>query len=108
VLIEAYPRSEQIANADGMLPLHCACSVGTAATVEYLYRVYPAAVNYATGAAYPIHLAMEGMKLRDNPVAAVDIVKFLLDCDPNVKLQKVQGRLSLLYWACGGNHLIQT
>jgi len=30
----------------------------------------------------------------------VDIVKFLLDCDPNVKLQKYEGTESLLDFAC--------
>eukprot|EP00985_Skeletonema_marinoi_P001623 scaffold653_cov132-Skeletonema_marinoi.AAC.3 len=30
---------------------------------------------------------------------SVDIVKFLLDCDPNVKMQKFEGKF-FLYWAC--------
>eukprot|EP00985_Skeletonema_marinoi_P013553 scaffold6746_cov73-Skeletonema_marinoi.AAC.1 len=39
------------------------------------------------------------MGMRDSPLDSVDIVKFLLECDPNVKLQK-GGRKSLLHYAC--------
>eukprot|EP00984_Skeletonema_dohrnii_P035603 scaffold35595_cov189-Skeletonema_dohrnii-CCMP3373.AAC.1 len=49
---------------------------------------------------YPVHCAIGSMSSRDNPIAAVDIVKYLLDCSPNVKLQKVGGTHSLLHFAC--------
>eukprot|EP00985_Skeletonema_marinoi_P022404 scaffold14302_cov141-Skeletonema_marinoi.AAC.1 len=42
-----------------------------------------------------------GLHHRDNPTAAVDIVKFMLDCNPNVKLHKME-RKSLLHFACNG------
>jgi len=49
------------------------------------------------------HFEIHVLRGRDNPAAAVDVVKFLLDCDPNVKLQKFRRRfetLSLLHYAC--------
>ncbi len=103
VLIEAYPGSERIADARGLLPLHLACMCGDVATVKYLYKVYPDAINHAAtrdGVAagiYPIHLAI-GRK--DDPVVAFEIVKFLLDSDPNVKLQKLKGETPLLRFVC--------
>ena len=42
-----------------------------------------------------------GLHHRDNPIAAVDIVKFMLDCNPTVKLHKME-RKSLLHFACNG------
>ena len=100
VLIEAYPGSERIANRRGNLPLHLACGFNTVATIKYLYKIYPDAINHAsTAGGYPIHAAMICVTKRNNPIAAVDIVKFLLGCDPNVKLQKLRGEF-LLYWAC--------
>jgi hypothetical protein len=101
VLIEKYPGSEQIANSNGAWPLHCACLNGTVAVVEYLYKLYPSAINHATTEGhFPIHYAIAGTKCRVNPAAAVDVVNSLLDCDPNVKLQKYQGRQLLLHFAC--------
>ena len=100
-LIVAYPGSERITNSIGVLPLHYACVYGTVAVVEYVYKLYPDAINHETTEGhFPIHFAIDGTKHRDNPAAAVDVVKFLLDCDPNVKLQKFRGRLSHLHYAC--------
>eukprot|EP00985_Skeletonema_marinoi_P025020 scaffold17940_cov76-Skeletonema_marinoi.AAC.2 len=48
---------------------------------------------------YPIHLAISGLSKRADPGAAVDIVKFLLGCDPNVILQKIYGAVPLIGWA---------
>ena len=102
VLIKAYPGSERISNVDGDLPLHCACTRNTVATVEYLYKLYPDAINNATTKGYcPIHYAIGSvLRSRDDPITAVDIVKFLLKCDPTVKLQKFEGTESLLHFAC--------
>eukprot|EP00985_Skeletonema_marinoi_P027740 scaffold23257_cov74-Skeletonema_marinoi.AAC.1 len=102
VLIEAYPGSEKIGNDMGrlgyMLPLHCACMSNTAATVEYLYGLYPVAINHVpTKGMYPIHLAISVLSQRAG--AAVDIVKFLLECDPNVIFQKIHGVVPPLVWA---------
>jgi ankyrin repeat protein len=99
LLIEAYPGSERMADSIGLLPLDCACLMNNVAVVEYLYHLYPDAINHAPSAGYPIHFAIFGLGHRDNPAAAVDVVKFLLDCDPNV-LQKHQRRLSLLHYSC--------
>eukprot|EP00986_Skeletonema_menzelii_P019488 scaffold28164_cov166-Skeletonema_menzelii.AAC.1 len=97
VLIEAYPGSERMTEAEGKLPLHFACANNTVATVKYLYKLYPDAINHAKNSGhYPIHAAIMGTTSRDNPAASVEIVQFLLDCDPNVKFQ---GR-SLLRYAC--------
>ena len=102
MLIDAYPGPERTSNTNGLLPFHFVCANNNVATVECLYKLYSDAINHAnTDGHYPIHAAIVGMSKRSNPAAAVDIIKFLLACDPNVKLQKVQG-MSLLVLACGG------
>jgi hypothetical protein len=93
LLIEAYPGSERVADSHG------ACFLNNVAVVEYLYHLYPDVINHASSAGYPIHFAIFGLGHRDNPAAAVDVVKFLLDCDP-YDLQKHQRRLSLLHYSC--------
>eukprot|EP00984_Skeletonema_dohrnii_P005881 scaffold2079_cov77-Skeletonema_dohrnii-CCMP3373.AAC.2 len=99
-LIEEYPGSERMIDTNGILPLYYACRYNTLATVEYLYKHYPDAINHATTrGVYPIHASIMAVDHSDNPLAAVDIVKYLLGCDPNVKLQKI-GRKSLLHCAC--------
>ena len=101
MLIEAYPGSERIASSNGAWPLHYACFQNNVAVVEYLYHLYPDAINHATTEGhFPIHFAIDGTKHRDNPAAAVDVVKYLLGCDPNVKLQKIEGTNSSLCVAC--------
>jgi len=107
VLIEAYPGSERINGVEGgMLPLHLACLENNVATVECLYTMYPDAVNHAaTNGLYPIHFAIFSMEDRDDPKPAVDIVEYLLDCDPNVKLQKfVESSLLLFSCCCERDH----
>ena len=49
---------------------------------------------------YPIHVAIAGTDYRDNPADAVAIVKFLLGCDPDVKLQKSGRGRSLIHFVC--------
>jgi len=108
VLIEAYPGSERIHNERGeygSLPFHWACAINTVATVEYLYKLYPEVIHHKTAnGVYPIHFAMKGIKKRPSPgpdpMDAVDVVQFLLDCDPTVKLQMIGGKISLLHFAC--------
>eukprot|EP00985_Skeletonema_marinoi_P017912 scaffold9918_cov153-Skeletonema_marinoi.AAC.1 len=87
VLIEAYPGSERITASNGMLPIHIACTSNTVATVEYLYKLYPVVIHHKTAnGVYPIHFAMKGIKKRPSPgpdpMDAVDVVQFLLDCVP--------------------------
>ena len=99
VLIETYPGSERITATIGTLPLHHACAQNSLATVEYLYRQYPDAINVAVQGHYPIHEAIMGIKQRDDSGTAVEIVQFLLDCDPDQKLIQFRG-CSLLQYAC--------
>ena len=99
VLIEAYPGSEKIPDAVGALPFHFACEKGSLATIEYLYS-YHDANNHATAEGYyPIHYAID-VGDRDKPAAAVDIVQFLLNCDPGQKFKQFHGQ-PLLHYACG-------
>eukprot|EP00986_Skeletonema_menzelii_P005193 scaffold1837_cov124-Skeletonema_menzelii.AAC.11 len=98
MLIEAYPGSERITNADRMLPLHRACAKNSLATVKYLYNLYPDAINHATYGHYPIHCAIGGIAI--DPINALEIVRFLLDCDPRVLMQKYRGRMSSIHYAC--------
>ena len=100
VLIDAYPGSEQIPEVKGTLPLHWACYKGSLPTVEYLYRLFPVAIGRENiEGLYPIHMAI-GLFERSNPEDAVEIVKFLLNYDPNQKLIRFRGN-SLLRVACG-------
>ena len=103
VLIDAYPGCERITVDTGMLPLHLACMKNSVATVEYLYNLFPDSIEQATSnGMYPIHISMRSLpaEYRADPGAAVDIVKFLLDCDPSVKFQEVVQGESLLHYAC--------
>eukprot|EP00985_Skeletonema_marinoi_P018098 scaffold10048_cov66-Skeletonema_marinoi.AAC.6 len=85
------------------MPLDYACMNNTVATVEYMYELYPDTINHTTtDGYYPVHYAILGMNHRDRPIAAVDIVQFLLGCDPTVKLQKFREVMSLLFCACQG------
>ena len=97
ILIEAYPGSEQMTGVQGILPFHWAI-YNTVATVEYLYKLYPESISMAdTNGLYPIHYltCREG----DDPEAAIEVVQFLLDCNPDVALQKYQDK-NPLYWVC--------
>jgi ankyrin repeat protein len=100
MLIEAYPGSERITAPDG-LPLHFACwRNDNVAVAEYLYNLYPEGINVAAGnGLYPIHYAIEGLTVRDNPKTAIDMVQFLLHCDPDTVLQEYEGNLPL-HWVC--------
>ncbi len=57
---------------------------------------------------YPIHFAIISRK--NDPVVALESVKFLLGSDPNVKLTKLNGEMSLLHFACArmSNSMIET
>ena len=68
--------------------------------MEYLYPLYPESINVAViDGHYPIHYAIDGIKYRKDPAAAIEVVQFLLDCDPNVLLQELDSTLPL-YWVC--------
>ncbi len=103
VLIEAYPDSIRVGDHRDQLPIHWACTYNTVATVQCLYNFFPDAINHATtDGNYPIHSAMNAILARQDPEAAIEIVKFLLNCDPNVKLQKCL-EISLFHYACSLN-----
>ena len=99
MLIEAYPGSERITDPNGSLPLHYACAQNSLATVEYVYKLFPGAIDHVDTDGYPIHDAIRCIQRRYNPIDAVKVLQFLLDCDPNQKLIHHQGK-SLLDFAC--------
>ena len=97
VLLDVCPGFERMTITNGFLPLHYACLKGALPTVEYLYKLYP--VNKCTVELRPIHAAIGGTISRDIPAIAIEIVQFLLDCDPNQKYAQFEGK-SLLHFAC--------
>ena len=105
MLIDAFPGSERIRDGDGYLPFHHAVvESDSIATVKYLFKLYPDAINCTLSinddgpqTSYPIHKA-----ILNSIVSSKDsnrILRFLLDCDPDVKLQKC-GPYNLLEYAC--------
>ena len=85
-----------------------ACSKNSLATVEDLYRKYPDAIDHTTSTGwYPIHYAIRYMGNRDEPASAVEIIRFLLKCNPNQNLFRFQG-VSLLRFACRSRRCIMT
>jgi ankyrin repeat protein len=101
ILVEAYPGSEQITNGRGMLPFHLACSRNTVATVKYLYQLYPESINVAdNNGMQPIYHVMMGIQLRneDPTNSTIEVAQFLLDCNPNVALQKFRDKLPLRWF----------
>jgi ankyrin repeat protein len=101
ILIEAYPESERMANNDDVLPFHWACQWNTVATVEYLYKLHPESINVAANdQSYPIHYTIGALQHRRNPETAIEVVKFLLDCNRDVVLQKLKDSKLPLYLVC--------
>jgi ankyrin repeat protein len=107
ILIEEHPGSERMSDDGGYLPFHWACGRSNVATVKYLYQLYPESITVADNDGYyPIHYAITGRKYREGPAAAIEIVQFLLDCDPNILLQELNNKLPLYYvcfWATNEN-----
>ena len=68
--------------------------------VEYLYNLFPNAIDQTSTLECPIHFAISSISYRRDPMTVVEIVQFLLDCDPNQNLKQFQGK-SLLHFACG-------
>ena len=101
VLVEAYPGSLQITDENDALALHHACYNNKISTIKMLHKLYPDAINQRTieSEKYPIHYAITGTTNRENPEAVVEIVQYLLDCDPGIKLQEIEG-YSLFQVAC--------
>ncbi len=94
-LIQSYPESVRMATEDGMLPFHKAFNRRSRlsfATAEVLYQLYPGSINVADNEGkYPIHYAIMDIKYRNGPEVAIKKVRFLLDRDPDVALQKYGG-----------------
>ena len=100
ILIEAYPASGRLALSIGALPFHVACQFNNVATAKYLYQLYPESMNVADNNGFhPIQCAISGLRYRNNTEAATEMVRFLLDCDPNVALQMRRGKLPF-YLVC--------
>jgi len=99
ILIEAYPGSERMPNGPGSLPFHRACRRNCLATVEYLYKLYPESISVANNdGSKPIHCAIWGLKWREgDPEAIIEVLQFLLDCNPDVASLTFRGELPL-YW----------
>ena len=97
MLVEAYPGSERIANDnDGTLPFHFACQCNTVATAKYLYELYPESINVADkNGAQPIHHAIMRLKDRSNPKDGIEVVRFLLDCNPDAIISTGQTPLHI-------------
>ena len=104
-ILKKYPRVKLLESArqpdsDGLLPLHHACARRSKEFCSVLVEVYPDAINQATdNRYYPINFVIRGSFQRNEGRDALDVVKYLLDCDPGVKSQKIRGH-SLLRWAC--------
>jgi ankyrin repeat protein len=101
ILIEAYPGSERITiNNSGFLLFHLACSHNTVATVKYLHQLHPESINAAdNNGMQPIYHVMMGIHLRqDDPANIIEVAQFLLDCNPNVALQKMRDKLPLRWF----------
>jgi hypothetical protein len=78
-----------------------ACADNNVATAKYLYKLYPESINVAANdGGSIITSAIWGMQFsEDNSESAVEIIQFLLDCDPDVVLQKYHDAFPL-YWVC--------
>ncbi len=101
LLIEAYPESEWMTNNNDALPFHLACLNNTVATVKYLHQIYPESISMADDSGlYPIHFVMDGLERRegDAPEVAVEVVKFLLECNPKVASQKHQEKFPFYFF----------
>ena len=98
ILIEAYPGSERIADAKGALPLHYACHNNSIATIEYLHKLYPDAINHVDAdGCYPFHDAIIGMGFRNDPAIAVEAVKFLFKLNPDAVNHTTTNTFSYAY-----------
>ena len=110
VLVEAYPGSEQIhVPSSNCLPFGIAClRNNNLATVEYIYNLYPDAIDHKlypdannhTISEHPIFYIVKDMYGRSNPMAGVEIVRFLLDHNPSLGAVVVAPDLNLIYCAC--------
>ena len=110
ILVDNYPGGLAIENGYGCLPFHLACDKGSLETVKYLYEAYQECINKSSTRSgfCPIHTAL--MTQRKDQY---DIIKFLLQCDPNcaaVALPNVVGDHILLplYLACQRNANLET
>ncbi len=101
VLIEDYPGSERICDNYGQLPFHRACRCNTSDTVKYLYELYPESINVADNDGdHPIYCAIWGLKNRSNLKDGIEMVRFLMDHNPDALSSTGQ---TALHIACGDN-----
>lgn len=111
VILANAPGSVRVVNTHGALPLHYACVRNRPTTVEYLLTQYPDAIHHAVTVTEtetcPIHVAIWALGNRRANQSAFDVVRLLLDYDPNIVLQKKGGK-TLLHIACGVRHSAST
>jgi len=109
VLVDEYPGSLRLEDRNGYLPFHTACVTGSLETVQYLYEADRECINKCTTSGlYPLHTAL--MTQRKDQY---EIIKFLLQCDPNcaaVALPNVVGDHILLplHLACDRGANLET
>ena len=93
MLIGAFPGSERILDAAGMLPLHIACSGGSVATAQYYLNLHPEGMHVLSTHGYPINCTISGLCDREVDIdTAFEMVEFLVTHDPNVASKEYQGR----------------
>ena len=108
ILIDAYPGSERMQDdVDGRAPFHTAIRFNDIAAVEYFYKLYPEAENCIVLNSSippipipPIYSAIKRLVDENYCVrrGTIDIVRFLLKCDPNIKFH--DELVNLLSYTC--------
>eukprot|EP00984_Skeletonema_dohrnii_P012057 scaffold4852_cov120-Skeletonema_dohrnii-CCMP3373.AAC.2 len=98
LLIQAFPELLELGESDYQ-PLHIACLYGNLPVVKCILDMHPDAIRgESSDGSFPIHNAIGA--LRETPLAAVEVVKFLLTFDPSVAAQEVIGFPFPLIYAC--------
>eukprot|EP00984_Skeletonema_dohrnii_P027389 scaffold16924_cov90-Skeletonema_dohrnii-CCMP3373.AAC.1 len=103
LLIRAFPELvlelDESTNDVQLQPLHIACLHGNLPVVKCILELRPDAIRgESSDGSFPIHYAI--CALRETPLAAVEVVKFLLSFNPSVASQTANGtttRYSLIY-----------
>mmetsp|Transcript_28538 Transcript_28538/g.57437 ORF Transcript_28538/g.57437 Transcript_28538/m.57437 type:complete len:570 (+) Transcript_28538:252-1961(+) len=103
-LLAGYPEGAFI-TASQNWPLHWACMCGTLDTMKFFYNLCPDGVDIIAGEhGTPVHLAIARLGLNDNippdippydPTTAVEMIKFLLDSNPNIALEEFNDMLPI-------------
>eukprot|EP00984_Skeletonema_dohrnii_P000227 scaffold70_cov124-Skeletonema_dohrnii-CCMP3373.AAC.8 len=101
LLIRAFPELVLELDESGFQPLHIACLHGNLPVVKCILDMHPDAIRgESSDGRFPIYNAIGA--LREIPLTAVKVVKFLLSVHPIVASQKVNGITNAypLIYAC--------